>query len=272
MRAQGLRQFRRRGLHGEPACGSRSFLTFSPIRRPSLPSHWRIGLGRKIARRRRPRALRHIRGLAARSSTAPGSTSPSSAIVGHGRVGRAIATRLSGFGCRLLGVDPGSGNAAGRRPLRSDCSALADSDFIILGRSADAPRQRSSDRRAMRSSAMKPGALLINVGRGSVVDEAAVADALEDGTLGGYAADVFEMEDWARPDRPAGIEPRLLSHPRTLFTPHLGSAVDRVRRAIALQAADDIVESLCGRTPRHAINKPRPLVRAAQVSADSSPP
>ncbi|MGZ3322096.1 MAG: hypothetical protein ACXU9C_14110, partial [Xanthobacteraceae bacterium] len=87
-----------------------------------------------------------------------------------------------------------------------------------------------------------------------------------------YAADVFEMEDWARPDRPAGIEPRLLSHPRTLFTPHLGSAVDRVRREIALQAADDIVESLCGRTPRHAINKPRPLVRAAQVSADPSPP
>ena len=44
---------------------------------------------------------------------------------------------------------------------------------------------------------MKPGALLVNIGRGSVVDEEAVADALETGALGGYAADVFEMEDWA---------------------------------------------------------------------------
>ena len=77
----------------------------------------------------------------------------------------------------------------------------------------------------MRWRACKPGALLINVGRGSVVDERAVAAALEGGALGGYAADVFEMEDWALPDRPRSIDPRLRTHPRTLFTPHLGSAV-----------------------------------------------
>jgi phosphonate dehydrogenase len=64
------------------------------------------------------------------------------------------------------------------------------------------------------------------------------------------------MEDWARPDRPRAIEPRLLSHPLTLFTPHLGSAVDRARREIALQAADNIIDALSGRTPRHAVNKP----------------
>ena len=94
---------------------------------------------------------------------------------------------------------------------------------------------------------MKPGALLINVGRGSVVDESAVADALEAGALGGYAADVFEMEDWALPDRPQAIDPRLLAHPRTLFTPHLGSAVERVRREIEMRAADNIADVLAGR-------------------------
>jgi phosphonate dehydrogenase len=110
---------------------------------------------------------------------------------------------------------------------------------------------------------MKLDALLVNVGRGSVVDESAVADALERGRLGGYAADVFEMEDWAHQARPRAIEPRLLLHPHTLFTPHLGSAVDRVRREIALQAADDIAAALSGRAPRHAINQPsRPQVRA----------
>jgi phosphonate dehydrogenase len=59
----------------------------------------------------------------------------------------------------------------------------------------------------------KPGQLLINVGRGSVVNEQAVAQALESGRLAGYAADVFACEDWALSDRPQVIEPRLLAHP-----------------------------------------------------------
>jgi phosphonate dehydrogenase len=104
---------------------------------------------------------------------------------------------------------------------------------------------------------MKQGALLINVGRGSLVDEAAAADALDADRLGGYAADVFELEDWALPDRPKWIEPRLRSHPRTLFTPHLGSAVARVRLAIELRAAENIADALAGQRPRDAINDPQ---------------
>jgi phosphonate dehydrogenase len=185
-------------------------------------------------------------------------------IVGLGAVGRAIATRLSGFGCRLLGVDPREEPPPGIVP--SDLpSALADSDYLILAVPLAPDSVHLIGRDALKR--VKPGALLVNVGRGSVVEEVAVADALENGTLGGYAADVFEMEDWARADRPAGIEPRLLSHPRTLFTPHLGSAVDRVRREIGLEAAADIVAALCGRAPRHAINRPR-----LPVSVDPSPP
>jgi phosphonate dehydrogenase len=95
-------------------------------------------------------------------------------------------------------------------------------------------------------AAMKPGARLVNVGRGSTVDEGAVADALEDGRLAGYAADVFEMEDWGLPDRPRRVDPRLLAHPATVFTPHLGSAVDEVRLAIALRAADNVIDVLTG--------------------------
>jgi phosphonate dehydrogenase len=133
-------------------------------------------------------------------------------------------------------------------------AALAASDYLIVTVPLSADTFHMIGRDALKR--MKPGALLVNVGRGSVVDEAAVADALERGALGGYAADVFEMEDWARPDRPRVIEPRLLSHPLTLFTPHLGSAVNRARREIALQAADNIIDALSGRTPRHAVNKP----------------
>ncbi len=62
---------------------------------------------------------------------------------------------------------------------------------------------------------MKPGALLINTARGSLVDETAVADALKDGRLAGYAADVFSMEDWALPDRPHQYFRQLSMRPRS---------------------------------------------------------
>jgi phosphonate dehydrogenase len=89
------------------------------------------------------------------------------------------------------------------------------------------------------------------------VDEVAVADALETGQLAGYAADTFEMEDWARRDRPRDIDPRLLRlNDRTLFTPHLGSAVASARRQIEYAAANNILQALRGERPSGAINKP----------------
>ena len=77
------------------------------------------------------------------------------------------------------------------------------------------------------------------------------------GRLAGYVADVFAMEDWARADRPAAIPARLLAHPRTLFTPHLGSAVDEVRRQMSLAAARQVRQVLDGQRPEHAVNEPR---------------
>lgn len=97
-----------------------------------------------------------------------------------------------------------------------------------------------------RLAALPAHALVVNVARGSLVDEAAVAVALEAGRIGGYAADVFEMEDWALPNRPRAIPPALLAHPRTLFTPHLGSAVAQVRLAIEMAAAQSLVAFFAG--------------------------
>ena len=174
-------------------------------------------------------------------------------IVGMGQVGRAIAQRLSGFGCHLLGVDPGADMPPGIAG-RDLGSALAESDYVMLAAPLSPATHHLIDAGAL--AAMRPGALLINVGRGSVVDENAVADALERGTLGGYAADVFEMEDWALSERPLTIALRLRTHPRTLFTPHLGSAVAQVRRALEMRAADNIIDVLAGQRPRDAINEP----------------
>lgn len=104
---------------------------------------------------------------------------------------------------------------------------------------------------------MKHGSFLINAGRGSVVDEQAVATALKSGKLAGFAADVYEMEDQSRETRPLQIEPALLANAnQTVFTPHLGSAVDSVREQIELEAADNILAVLRGEAPPGAVNRP----------------
>lgn len=170
-------------------------------------------------------------------------------IVGLGRVGRAIAERLGVFGCSLLGFDPAAGGEIpqGVRPASLE-TLLAASDFLVLAAPLTPTTIGLIGPAAL--AALKPGAFLVNCARGSLVDEAAVADALESGRLAGYASDVFGFEDWARPDRPREIEPRLLAaRGNTLLTPHLGSAVSSVRREIELAAARNIVAVLRGETP-----------------------
>ncbi|MDX6337170.1 MAG: phosphonate dehydrogenase [Streptosporangiaceae bacterium] len=182
-------------------------------------------------------------------------------FVGMGQVGRAVARRLGGFGTRIVYCDPrpvppgtvfpGSGAEVTRLGLDQ---LLELSDVVVLALPLTAGTRHLLGAEAL--ARMRPGAFLVNVGRGSVVDEDAVAAALVSGQLGGYAADVFAMEDWALPDRPRRIPPRLLAHPRTLFTPHLGSAVDAVRRQMSREAARQVHQVLRGEHPDHAVNEP----------------
>jgi phosphonate dehydrogenase len=188
-----------------------------------------------------------------------GLTGSTVGLVGMGAIGQAIARRLAGFEATLLYADP--------RPLPPEQEArwglrrvelpelLSASDFVVLATPLTPATRHLIDRTAL--ALCKPGAYVVNVGRGSVVDEEAVAEGLAAGHLAGYAADVFAFEDWARPDRPLAVPDALLRDAgRTLLTPHLGSAVDAVRRAIALQAAHSILQALRGEVPRHALNRP----------------
>jgi phosphonate dehydrogenase len=182
-------------------------------------------------------------------------------IVGMGAVGRALAARLVAFGMKVLYTDPVAASVEIEKELRAvqvePRDLLYASDFLFLLMPLSPENVHTYGEDAL--SLMKATAFLINVGRGSVVDEAAVAEALAAAKLAGYAADVFEMEDWARTDRPAGIHPSLLAQAdKTLFTPHLGSAVAETRLAIEMRAARNIVEALAGRRPPDAINEPRP--------------
>jgi phosphonate dehydrogenase len=180
-------------------------------------------------------------------------------IVGMGMIGQAVARRLKAFGCDVLYHDerplpPHLATEIGLRLGALD-ELLETSDFVVLAVPLTAKTKHLVNRGLL--SRVKRGAYLINTARGSIVDEEAVADALQGGTLAGYAADVYEMEDWARKDRPAGINPRLLGdRSRTVLTPHIGSADHQVRRDAEMDAAASILDYLAGRTPRGAVNLP----------------
>ena len=98
---------------------------------------------------------------------------------------------------------------------------------------------------------MKPTALLINTARGPVVDEDALADALESGSLYAAGLDVYDGEP--------KVNPRLLSAPRTTLLPHIGSATIATRTGMARLACQGVCDVLAGRTPPNVVvAAPRP--------------
>ena len=175
------------------------------------------------------------------------------AVVGLGQVGSAIVKKLSGFGCsRILGVDPDA-KPSGVEMVSLE-AAMSQADFLFVAAPLVPTTHHLIGQKQMEQA--KVGQLIINIGRGSVVDESAVTQALHKMQIGGYAADVFECEDWQLADRPRCISPELLALDNTIFTPHIGSAVKSVRVAIEQSAADNIIAVLQGRAPPDAVNRP----------------
>ena len=179
-------------------------------------------------------------------------------IVGVGRIGRAVAARLGGFGSRMLGHDTGVSPAEltslGIEPV-SLAELARESDIVTL----HIPGERVLvDAAFLRQ--LKPRCMLINTARATLVDEAAVASALQSGTLRRYAADTLGSES-AMTGNPLLTEPLA---DRTLFTPHAAAqtveAVDRMGRG----AVDAVLAVLRDEMP--------PNVVAASRSAEQALP
>jgi phosphonate dehydrogenase len=192
-------------------------------------------------------------------------------IVGMGAVGRAVAKRATGFEMHVIYRDVSRLPKDEEERLGASGVSLDEllrrSDFVmpLLPLTPDTFHLFDSTRIAQ----MKRSSFLINVCRGSVVDEIAIVDALHSGHLAGYAADVFEMEDWTRGDRPQGVPQAFLSMPdQTFLTPHLGSAVDEARRDIEMEAARHILQALKFEKPDGAVNAPS--FSANQIPGESS--
>lgn len=156
-------------------------------------------------------------------------------LVGLGRIGREVATRARAFGMNVVAHDPYAPGVPGVERL--DLDALwSTADVVSLHLGLEGGTRHLVDAAALRR--MKPTAVLINVSRGGLVDESALADALRSGALAGAAADAFDREP------PVGSP--LLSLPNFLPTPHVGAATREAAARMGEAAARNIVAVLTG--------------------------
>lgn len=176
-------------------------------------------------------------------------------IVGLGRIGGALARRAAlGFGMRVIytnrHINEAAERAYGARRVELD-ELLAQADFVCL--QAPLTPQTRHLIGAAQLSAMKRSAILINASRGAIVDEAALIEALANGTIAGAGLDVFERE-------PLGADSPLLAMRNVVALPHIGSATHETRHAMARCAAENLVAALAGRLRLNVAN-PEVLAR-----------
>jgi glyoxylate reductase len=157
-------------------------------------------------------------------------------IVGYGAIGRATAARARAFGMEVVYTK----RSPGPEPGRVELGELLERSHVVSLHCPLTPETRHLiDAAAL--ARMRPDAYLINTARGPVVDEAALAAALRDGTIAGAALDVFERE----PE----VHPELVPLDNAVLIPHLGSATTETRTAMAELAAANAIAVLAGDEP-----------------------
>ena len=185
-------------------------------------------------------------------------------IVGLGKIGQAIAVRARAMEMTVLGVDPFvTAEAAANHgvELVGFDEMLARSDVVTV----HVPLTRGTRGLIGRDAIarLKPGSIVLNVARGGVLDEAAVAEALRSGHLGGAGIDVFEQE-------PPTDSP-LLDAPNTLLTPHLGASTAEAQVLVSEEVAAQVLDVLAGRSARYAVNAPLLTPETARALAPYLP-
>ncbi len=169
-------------------------------------------------------------------------------LYGFGNVARCTARRARAFGLHLVAYDPYVSEleltAEGVEPVGFN-ELLERSDFVSL----HAPHNRETERifDAAAFARMKPTAILINTARGSLVDEAALIDALSNGEIAGAGLDVLDQE-------PPALENPLLTMDNVVVTPHVASATTRMRPETRRRAGREVAMVLQGRWPMSCVN------------------
>jgi len=169
-------------------------------------------------------------------------------VIGLGRVGALVATRAMAFGMRVIAFDPYVSNDRAKEMgvdvMPSLEALLVQADFV----SVHLPRTSETERLigSHELSLMKPGARLVNTARGGIVDEDALAKAIEDGRLAGAALDVFAEE-------PTTDSP-LFAFPNVVVTPHLGASTQEAQDKAGTTVAEMVRLALKGEFVPYAVN------------------
>lgn len=166
-------------------------------------------------------------------------------VVGLGKIGQAVARRGLGFGMRVLAWNRSEKVVPGVKQVSLE-ELLSNSDFVSINVALTESTHHllNADRIAL----MKDDAVLVNTARGGIVDETALADALQRGTLAAAGLDVFEQE-------PVASSNPLLSLPNVVVTPHLGSGSMATRIRMADLAVENVIAALQNKPMPNCINK-----------------
>ncbi|MFI7119119.1 phosphoglycerate dehydrogenase [Amycolatopsis sp. NPDC049868] len=169
-------------------------------------------------------------------------------LIGLGSIGKTVARLALAFGMRVVAHDPYPDRdflAETGVEARTFDEVLAEADFLSLHLFLDDSTRHLIDASALRK--IKPGAFLINTARGEVVDEEALADALENGVLAGAALDVLTEE-------PLPLDSRLRGLDNVVITAHIGAATEQARSRSSMMAAQQVIDVLQGRAPANLVN------------------
>jgi D-3-phosphoglycerate dehydrogenase / 2-oxoglutarate reductase len=158
-------------------------------------------------------------------------------FVGYGRIAREVARRLVPFGVRSIAFDPFVASTSDGTTMLGLDRLLAEADLVSVHAALTEENRHLLDARAF--GKMKPGALLVNVARGALVDEEALVEALRSGRLAGAALDVFEVEPPTRKE--------LLADPKVVATPHLGASTEEAQRRAGADVVAEVLRVLAAR-------------------------
>jgi D-3-phosphoglycerate dehydrogenase len=168
-------------------------------------------------------------------------------LIGFGSIGRQVARRLAGFGCRILAYDPYPDKDFAKAlnvQIAPQEVVVKNADFLSLHCPLTLETEGMVNGEFLKQ--MKQGAMLINTARGELVEEAALVEALRRETLAGAALDVFATQ-------PPGANSPLLSMPQIIATPHMGSHTDGATNSMGRAALNDCLAVLRGEDPVHSV-------------------
>lgn len=194
-------------------------------------------------------ALLRSEGWDASRATASGTSEIGTAtlgIVGVGAIGSHVARIAgAGFGMRVLGASRHKGRMPGGVEEAELDQLFSEADAVVLSCALTDETRGLVD--ARRLALMKPGAVLINVSRGPVVDTAALCAALREGRLGGAALDVYDTH-------PLPADADVLGVPNLQLSPHVAAITATSMRAMSVGAAEEMRRILTGQNPVHFVN------------------